>query len=60
MKTLGKTLQVVALVILPLSMLLELTGVLGRSFGVSEMLIMLVFGGCAFIVGRLLEGYAET
>ena len=31
---------------------------MGRSFGLSEMLIMLVFGIAAFSLGRLIEGYS--
>jgi hypothetical protein len=58
MNSLGRYLQLFALFVLPLGMLLELTGALGRSFGLSEMLIMLVFGVIAFWLGRLLEGYS--
>ena len=58
MKTLGHLMQVVGLVALPLSMVLEITGMLGRSFGVSQMVIMLVFGFAAFSLGRIVEGYA--
>jgi hypothetical protein len=36
-------------------MLLELSGALGRSFGLSEMLLMLVFGASAFLIGRICE-----
>ncbi len=56
----GKACQLVALMLLPLSMLLELTGGLGRKFGISDMLVMLVFGFCLFYVGRFLEGYAKA
>ncbi len=58
MKALGHYLQLAALCILPLAMALELTNALGRSFGLSEMLIMLVFGVIAFWLGRMLEGYS--
>ena len=58
MNSLGRYLQLFALFVLPLGMLLELTGALGRSFGLSEMLIMLVFGVIAFWLGRFLEGYS--
>ncbi len=58
MNSLGRFLQLFALSALPLAMLLELTGALGRSFGLSEMLIMLVFGVSAFWFGRLLQGYS--
>jgi hypothetical protein len=59
MKAVGRGLQLLALVLLPLSMLLELTGVLGRSFGLSDMVLMLVFGVAAFLTGRMVEGYAR-
>jgi hypothetical protein len=58
MKLLGKTLQLVGLVLLPAAMLLELTGALGRESGVADMLLMLAFGAAAFTLGRFLEGYA--
>ncbi len=52
--------QLAALICLPIAMLLELTGALGRAFGLSQMLIMLVFGILIFIIGRLVEGYASA
>ena len=58
MKPIGRFLQYVGLFLLPLSMLLELTDSLGRNFGVSQMVIMLIFGFCAFQLGRYLEGHA--
>jgi hypothetical protein len=57
--SLGKLLQVAALVILPLGMYLELSGALGRSGGLSQMLIMLVAGAALFGIGRIVEGYAR-
>jgi hypothetical protein len=60
MKRLGRSLQILGLVLLPLSMLLELDGNLGRSFGVSDMVVMLLFGAGAFAVGWLVEGYARV
>lgn len=59
MKSFGKLLQVMALILLPLSMFMEMTGGLGRRFGVSDMVVMLVFGIAAFCVGRFVEGYAR-
>jgi len=47
-----------ALVILPLAMVLELTGGLGRRFGVSDMVLMLGYGVISFVLGRMLEGLA--
>ena len=60
MKVLGKLLQVFGLLLLPLAMMLELSGVLGRESGLAEMLIMLVCGASAFFLGRLIEGYAGS
>jgi hypothetical protein len=59
MKALGKLMQVGALIVLPLSMVLELTKFLGRDFGVSDMVLMLLFGFALFWAGRLVEGYAR-
>ena len=58
MRSLGRALQFIALVLLPLAVILQLSGSLGRPFAVSEMLVMLVFGMCCFGIGRILEGYA--
>ena len=59
MRSIGRTLQILGLAVLPMSMVLELSGGLGRSFGVSDMVVMLVFGAGAFAAGRLIEGYAR-
>lgn len=59
MRTFGRLLQQFALVILPLAMLMELTDALGRDVGVSDMVIMLVFGVLIFVFGRTLEGVAN-
>ena len=45
---------------MPLSMVLELSKLLGRDFGVSDMVIMLVAGTAAFLMGRIIEGYARN
>ena len=58
MRVAGRILQYVGLIVLPVAVLLELSNLLGRAFGLSQMLIMLVFGFCAFQMGRYLEGYA--
>jgi hypothetical protein len=58
MRSLGKLLQLMGLIVLPVAMLLELTDTLGRPFGVSDMVTMLVFGIAVFFLGRLMEGYA--
>ena len=59
MRRLGRTLQIVGLVALPVGMLMELTGQLGRAGGLSQLLIVMVFGCAAFYLGRVLEGYAQ-
>ena len=60
MRRLGRTLQIVGLVALPVGMLMELTGQLGRAGGLSQLLIVMVFGFAAFYLGRVLEGYAQS
>jgi hypothetical protein len=56
---LGRTLQILGLVILPVGIVLELTGKLGRR-GVAELLLIMVFGFAAFHLGRYLEGLARN
>ena len=58
MRSIGRFLQYAGLIALPVSIVLELSDSLGRSFGLSQMVIMLVFGFAAFQLGRYLEGYA--
>ncbi|REJ68591.1 MAG: hypothetical protein DWQ31_07470 [Planctomycetota bacterium] len=60
MRALGRSLQIAGLLLLPLSMIMQLTNVLGRTIHLSEMVIMLVAGVTAFYLGRLLEGYASS
>jgi len=59
MKAIGQFLQFAGLLILPAAMCLELSGMLGRK-GVSEMVILLIFGVAAFGVGRIVEGYSRN
>lgn len=58
MRGAGLFLQKFALLLLPLAVLLELSGVLGRQAGLADMLKMMVVGIIAFILGRMMEGYA--
>lgn len=58
MQVIGRLMQYAGLVALPAAIFLELSDNLGRSFGLSQMLIMLVFGFCAFQLGGFLEGFA--
>lgn len=59
MKALGRLLQFGGLALLPLAMMMEVTGALGRDSGVADMLLMLGFGAGIFYVGRYMEGYAQ-
>ena len=60
MKSLGKGLQVLGLILLPLACMLEISsGSIGRSSGLATMLLMMVVGVGAFVLGRFLEGYAR-
>ncbi len=59
MRGLGRALQSLALLLLPGAMILEITGALGRAFGLSHLLLLLIFGWALFSLGRYLEGYAK-
>jgi hypothetical protein len=63
MGTFGKLLQVAGLVLLPVSMMMQLTGGVraptGSGFTVSAMLLMMLLGVGMFSVGRILEGYGR-
>jgi hypothetical protein len=56
---LGRWMQIVALWVLPISIVLQLSDVLGRQLNVSQMVYMLVFGVILFYAGRLIEGYGR-
>ncbi len=63
MRILGKLCQVIGLVLLPVSMMLQITtgsrAATGAGFTVSTMLVMMVFGVAVFAIGRFLEGYSR-
>ena len=59
MRFIGRSLQLAGLALLPLSMILELSGVLGATFGTRDMLVMLIFGAGIFYLGRIVEGYSR-
>ena len=62
-RTLGKLLQVVGLVMLPAAMVMQLTGGVRAPLGmgsVSAMLVLMVFGAAIFSLGRIVEGYGST
>jgi len=58
MKSIGRTMQLIALFVLPLAIFMELANVHERR-GVAGMLIMAVFGGCLFYLGRMVESYGR-
>jgi hypothetical protein len=55
MRPLGRSLQLLGLVLLPLGMVLQLA----RAISVGSMLTVLVAGAAAFWLGRIVEGYAR-
>ena len=56
-RSIGKMLQVVGLVMLPVAMVMQVTSQM-RAHSVSVMLLMMVFGAAIFMLGRIVEGYA--
>lgn len=59
MRAFGRTLQILGLVLLPLSMFMNLTDTFSETFRILQMLIMAAFGLAAFYLGRIVEGYAS-
>jgi hypothetical protein len=62
-RSLGKMMQVVGLILLPASMLMQLTDGIRAPLGgftVSTMLLLMVGGVAVFSLGRILEGYGGT
>lgn len=59
LQTLGKLMQVASLILLPASMLMELTAEM-RAHSLSVMLLLLIFSIALFGVGRMLEGFGRT
>jgi hypothetical protein len=59
MRSVGRLLQMLGLLLLPLAVVLELTKEFGLPFGLKDMLVMLVFSAAVFYIGRLVEGYAR-
>ncbi|WP_145099112.1 hypothetical protein [Anatilimnocola aggregata] len=58
LRNVGKTMQVLALLLLPASMLMQLTAEM-RASSVSVMLLLMLFGIALFGTGRMLEGYGS-
>lgn len=55
----GRGLQWLGLLALPLGIFLELTGQLGRR-SLADLLLIMVFGFAAFHLGRMLEGITQS
>ena len=53
----GRILQAIALLILPLGMILEFNSHLGYTFGVNHLVFLIAFAVLLFLTGRYLEGY---
>lgn len=60
MKQLGRVLQILGLILLPVAILLQLSNDFGLPFSLRDMLLTLVFGLAAFYLGRFLEGYSRA
>ena len=58
LRNLGKAMQVSALMLLPASMVMQLTSAM-RANSLSVMLLMMLFGIALFGVGRVVEGYGS-
>lgn len=57
-RTIGKAMQVLALMLLPVSMVMQITSQM-RANSLSVMLLMMLFGIALFGVGRVVEGYGS-
>jgi hypothetical protein len=59
LRPLGKLMQIAALLLLPVSMLMEITtGMRAEAANVDVMLLLLLLGIALFWIGRIVEGYA--
>jgi hypothetical protein len=63
MRSFGKLLQVLGLVLLPFGMMVQLTAgvraATGGGFSVSAMLLIMILGAALFGLGRIIEGYGS-
>jgi hypothetical protein len=63
MRSFGKLLQVLGLVLLPFGMMMQLTAGVraptGGGFSVSAMLLIMILGATLFGLGRIIEGYGS-
>lgn len=60
MRLIGRGLQFLALVLLPVAVLAQLGGNNGQLFGVNHLVYALVIGVVLFCVGKLIEGGAAA
>ncbi len=51
--------QLFGLTVLPLGILMQVSGALGRDSGVADMLIMMLVGAASFYLGWVMEGYVK-
>ena len=63
MRSFGKILQVLGLILLPFGMMMQLTAGVraptGSGFSVSAMLLIMILGATLFGLGRIIEGYGS-
>lgn len=57
-RTIGKAMQVFALMLLPAAMVMQVTTAM-RASSLSVMLLMMLFGIALFGLGRIVEGYGS-
>ena len=55
-RSIGRGLQLLALVALPLAMVMQVA----NRLSLGQMLLIMVAGAAAFWLGRIIEGYART
>ena len=62
LRSFGKSLQLTALVILPVAMVIQLSREMRATTGATNLSVMLIFmviGAALFGLGRIIEGYAR-
>ncbi len=59
MRSVGRFLQLAALILLPVALMMSLSGQLDRERGVADLLLMLGFGAALFGVGWIMQEYGR-
>lgn len=62
MRSIGKLLQLLGLIMLPAAMILQFTPAntpTGTALSVGQLLMALIAGACLFWIGRIMEGYSK-